>query len=176
MTLINVIDQDFLIKNDWIPLILYILKDNGQKSINDIIHSKATNNIINPNNILSQKTDSSNDSDNENDYSIYLFQYNKNNIEKERFSIIEEEEKKLNRIFETLFARGQSIDIISQKYSDLQKEIYSIFLNSKIKEYCWKGFTNYTFLNTKKDYDLVKKLLLLFVYYNYNYINMTFGY
>ena len=32
--------------------ILYILKDNGQKSINDIIHSKATNNIINPNNSL----------------------------------------------------------------------------------------------------------------------------
>ena len=59
MTLINVIDQDFFYKERLDSLknvnnikILYILKDNGQKSINDIIHSKATNNIINPNNSL----------------------------------------------------------------------------------------------------------------------------
>ena len=59
MTLINVIDQDFFDKERLDSLknvnnikILYILKDNGQKSINDIIHSKATNNIINQNNSL----------------------------------------------------------------------------------------------------------------------------
>ena len=59
MTLINVIDQDFFDKERLDSLknvnnikILYILKDNGQKSINDIIHSKAKNNNINPNNSL----------------------------------------------------------------------------------------------------------------------------
>ena len=82
--------------------------------------------------------------------------------------------KKINLIFETLYAGRQFIDIASPKYLDLKTDLYSIFLNGKIKEYCLKGFTNYTFLNTKKDYDLVKKLLLLFFYYSYDSIKMRF--
>ena len=82
--------------------------------------------------------------------------------------------KKINLIFETLYAGRQFIDIASPKYLDLKTDLYSIFLNGKIKEYCLKGFTNYTFLNTKKDYDLIKNLLLLFFYYSYDSIKMRF--
>jgi len=174
MTIINAIDQDFfdkerLYSNEKLSniKILYIIKDNGQKEIHEIFQSKTINNIINTNNGLEQKTDILN----ENDSSIYIFEYNKDNIQKERFSIKKEEEEKINQIFEVLYADGKFIEIFDEKNAELRKDLYSIFLNDKIKEYCVKGFTNYIFLNTKKDYDFIKKLLLLFIYYKYCYID-----
>lgn len=100
-----------------------------------------------------------------------IFEYNKDNIKKERFSIKKQEEEKINRIFEVLYADGKFIDILDNKNLDLRKDLYFLFLNDKIKEYCVKGFTNYIFLNAKKDYDFIQKLLLLFIYYSYYYID-----
>ena len=182
MTIINAIDQDFFDKKRLDPneklnniKILYVIKDNGQNDINDIFQSEIKNIIINTNNNLAQKTDilneNVNENVNENDSSIYIFEYNKDDVIKERFSIKKEEEEKINRIFEVLYADGKFIDIFDEKNTELRKNLYSIFLNDKIKEYCVKGFTNYIFLNTNKDYDFIKKLLLLFIYYKYCYID-----
>ena len=173
MTIINAIDQDFFDKkrsDSFSKLnnlkILYILKDNAQKDKNKI-YQKQTINIINMSNNFAQKGEILNQK--ENNSSIYIFEYNKNNIEKERFSINKEDEKIINRIFEELYAKGQFIDIVTTNNLNLRKDLYSIFLKGKIKEYCVKGFTDYIFLNTKKDYDFIKKLLLLFIYYTYCY-------
>ncbi len=173
MTIINAIDQDFFDKKASDSLIklnnmkiLYILKGNAQKVINEIFEDNTIN-ITNINNNFEQKCELLNQK--ENNSSIYIFEYNKNNIEKERFLISKEDEKKINRLFEEIYAKGQFIDILTLNNLNLKDDLYSIFLKGKIKEYCVKGFTNYTFLNTKKDYDCIKKILLLFIYFNYYY-------
>ena len=154
MTIINAIDQDFFDKKASDSLIklnnmkiLYILKGNDQKVINENFEDNTIN-IANINKNFEQKCELLNQK--ENNSSIYIFEYNKNNIEKERFLISKEDEKKINRLFEEIYAKGQFIDILTLNNLNLKDDLYSIFLKGKIKKILCKRIYKLYFFKYKK--------------------------
>ena len=174
LTVINAIKQDF-VDNDTLDYkenkintnnlkILYLMK-------NDKLNYNLKENSINNDskNIIEKQND---DIINEDKNSRYIFEYNKQIItDKTRFEIKAKEQEKLNELFKEIYKDKEIKNLIN--YPKLKNELFSLFSNDILIKYCKNGFNNYIFRNSKEDYENVKKITLLYIYYEY-YFNYEY--
>ena len=163
MTIINCVEQNFFEE--------MIVDYNGNK-INDnnlklLILAKNNNFNKNPNDVCKNKISGKEISKDDNKNSIYIFKYNNHNmVEKERFLIKNEEKEKIDNLLkEALEYENENKDNLDSK---LLNKLSSLFLNVLLKEYCRKGFNKYIFNNSKYDYEYLKKIIILYIFYEYN--------
>ena len=157
LTIINTIGQDFFekekIKNDKNNTeinnakINILLKNNYEKSILHKNSETIKNNI--------------------NNNSKYIFEFNKENInKKEHFLLVKKEQENISIIFNSIFNEGKGNEIIMD--SNLINDINLVFSNEILIKNCQNGFKNYIFENNKVDYQNIKRIILLYIYYKFN--------
>ena len=166
LTIINSPEQDFFnqesldytgSKINNTNLKLYFLIKNDNKSHN--LNLNNNNNYNVNNNIIIEKKNL-----NEDKISKYIFEYNKNPVEKKEFCIEKEEKEKINKIFSDILKKDKEKYDINLK---LIKELGTIFMDNILLDYCKSGFKKYIFKNNKDDYETIKKIIILYIYYKH---------
>ena len=172
-TIINAIKQDFIDKEQ--------LDYKGNKIMSNnlklyfLMTTKEENNLLNLedkniNNINNSDKEKKEDSLNEYDTSFYIFEYKKNNKNgKERFFITKELIVKINKVFNAL--NSEENEVKNLKDTNLKNELNSIFSDNILVKFCELGFNNYIFRNNKTDYEIIKKIIFIYVYYKYYFEN-----
>ena len=168
ITIINAIEQDFLEKQK--------TNLNENKSINNknlkfyfLIKNKEINdnfNIENEdeiNNNLEKSEIILNENENENEFSNYVFKYYENIPVKKKFLIDPKKEFEMNKIFNNIFTKEKKFE----KNEGLLINLSSLLSDGVLIEYCKEGFKKYNFRNSKYDYDIIKKIVLLYSLYKY---------
>ena len=169
MTIINAIEQNFFDKellsgykeneiNKNNLKIYYLIKNN-------INNDKSIINTIESNNILNKRENITNDEQN----SKFIFEYKEIQIKK-RFLLEEKTKEEIDFLFEKICKEGRIYDI--NNYSELKDKLNSLFLDKTLEEYCKLGFKKYIFKNSKEDYEIVKKIVILYMFYE-NYYSCT---
>ena len=110
-----------------------------------IVKNKEENNIFEKS-IVNNKGDSR----------VYAFDLSEGEPEKLKCDVNEEDRKKIDSLYESIAIKNFLVN------AEERNEITKLFDNNDYKAFFSKGFNKYIFHDTKREYNLMKKLLLLF--------------